>query len=135
MPERPIHILLVDDDEVTNFLSREMLRIFLHDPIIDEVLNGQDALSYLKDKVANQESLPHLILLDINMPIMDGWEFLKEFEQLTWPGLEAISVVMFTSSVYHEDIDKARSFTIVREIFSKPLDEEKIRAIAALCRP
>ncbi len=135
MPERPIHILLVDDDEVTNFLSREMLRIFLHDPIIDEVLNGQDALSYLKDKVAHQESLPHLILLDINMPIMDGWEFLKEFGQLTWPGLEAISVVMFTSSVYHEDIDKARSFTIVRDIFSKPLDEEKIRSIAALCRP
>lgn len=133
MSNCPMRILLVDDDEVTNFLSREMLRMFLIDPAIHAVDNGQDALNYLKESMESDRPLPNLILLDINMPVMDGWEFLREFEQLKWPGLNKVNVVMFTSSVYYEDIDRARSHDCVREIYSKPLDEEKIKAIMQHC--
>lgn len=135
MSNRPLRILLVDDDEVTNFLSREMLHMFLNEPTIDAVDNGQDALNYLQTLKQTDHPLPDLILLDINMPVMDGWEFLREFEQLKWPGLNKVNVVMFTSSVYYEDIDRARSYACVREIYSKPLDEEKIKAIVGLCLP
>ncbi len=127
------HILLVDDDDVTNFLSREMLRIYLPLPQIDTVMNGQEAIDYLKERAANADELPDIILLDINMPVMDGWEFLAEFENIRRPGFEKINIIMFTSSVYYEDIDKARTYSIVKNIFSKPLDEGKIKEIIASC--
>lgn len=127
------HILLIDDDDVTNFLSREMLRIYMPSPQIDTALNGQEAIDYLRSRVDDPEQLPDIILLDINMPVMDGWEFLAEFEKLKRPGFEKIHIIMFTSSVYYEDIDKAKTYSVVTEIFSKPLDENKIKAIIACC--
>jgi len=128
------HILLVDDDDVTNFLSREMLRIYMPSPKIDTTLNGQEAIDYLLSRADDPEQLPDIILLDINMPVMDGWEFLAEFEKLKRPGFEKIHIIMFTSSVYYEDIGKAKTYSIVTDIFSKPLDESKIKAIIACCR-
>lgn len=127
------HILLVDDDDVTNFLSREMLRIYMSSPQIDTALNGQEAIDYLRSRIDDPRQLPDIILLDINMPVMDGWEFLAEFEKLKGPGFEKIHIIMFTSSVYYEDIDKAKTYPIVTDIFSKPLDESKIKAIIASC--
>lgn len=133
MSEPGHHILLVDDDDVTNFLSREMLRIYMPSPQIDTVLNGHEAIEYLQSRADNPDQLPDIILLDINMPVMDGWEFLAEFDKLKRPGFEKIHIIMFTSSVYYEDIDKARTYATVKDIFSKPLDERKIKDIIALC--
>jgi len=133
MSKEPYHILLVDDDDVTNFLSKEMLRLYMASPKIDITLNGQDAIDYLVERAEEPHRLPNLILLDINMPIMDGWDFLAEFDKIKKPGFEKINIVMFTSSVYYEDIDRARTYTTVKNIYSKPLDEQKIREIIASC--
>lgn len=134
MSNQPYHILLVDDDDVTNFLSKEMLRLYVGAPKIDIALNGQEAIDYLLERAGDPNDLPHLILLDINMPIMDGWEFLAEFDRIKKPGFEKINIVMFTSSVYYEDIDRARTYASVKNIYSKPLDEQKIREIIASCK-
>lgn len=131
MSSEPYHILLVDDDDVTNFLSREMLRLFMDSPKIDIAVNGQEAVDYLLERSGEPDRLPNLILLDINMPVMDGWDFLAEFDKIKQPGFEKINIVMFTSSVYYEDIDRARTYASVRNIYSKPLDEQKIREIIA----
>lgn len=131
MSSEPYHILLVDDDDVTNFLSREMLRLFMDSPKIDIAVNGQEAVDYLLERSGEPDRLPNLILLDINMPVMDGWDFLAEFDKIRQPGFEKINIVMFTSSVYYEDIDRARTYASVRNIYSKPLDEQKIREIIA----
>jgi len=133
MSNDPYQILLVDDDDVTNFLSKEMLRLYMPSPQIDIALNGQEAVEYLLSKVKDGANLPDLILLDINMPIMDGWDFLAEFDKIKGPGFEKIHIIMFTSSVYYEDIDRARSYASVQNIYSKPLDEQKIREIIASC--
>jgi CheY-like chemotaxis protein len=133
MSSEPYHILLVDDDDVTNFLSREMLRLYMDSPQIDIALNGQDAVDYLLERSGEPNRLPNLILLDINMPIMDGWDFLAEFDKIKQPGFEKINIVMFTSSVYYEDIDRARTYASVKNIYSKPLDEQKIKEIIASC--
>lgn len=129
MRNGPIHILLVDDDEVTNFLSQEMLKLFLDKPVIHITSNGQEAIDYLQARSGDSGQLPDIILLDINMPIMDGWDFLAELEKIRKPGFERVKIYMFTSSVYYEDIDRAKTYATVQDIFSKPLDEEKIRAI------
>jgi CheY-like chemotaxis protein len=133
MSNEPYHILLVDDDDVTNFLSKEMLRLYMASPKIDITLNGQDAIDYLVERAGEPDRLPNLILLDINMPIMDGWDFLAEFDKVKKPGFEKINIIMFTSSVYYEDIDRARTYATVKNIYSKPLDEQKIREIIASC--
>ncbi len=133
MSIEPYHILLVDDDDVTNFLSKEMLRIYMAAPKIDIALNGQEAIDFLLTHANEPDRLPNLILLDINMPIMDGWDFLSEFEKSYKPGFEKINIIMFTSSVYYEDIDRARGSAFVKNIYSKPLDEQKIKEIIASC--
>lgn len=133
MSNSPFHILLVDDDDVTNFLSKEMLRLYMASPTIDIALNGQEAIDFLLSNADDPEKIPDLILLDINMPIMDGWDFLAEFDKINRPGFEKINIIMFTSSVYYEDIDRARTYASVRNIYSKPLDEQKIKEIIASC--
>lgn len=132
MTHRPYRILLVDDDDVTNFLSKELLRLNLPNIITYTTQNGQEALHFLAEQSSN--TLPHVILLDINMPVMDGWDFLYAFETLRLQNeeLEKIIVFMFTSSVYHEDINKAKSFSSVKNIYSKPLDEKNISEIINL---
>lgn len=132
MTHRPYRILLVDDDDVTNFLSKELLRLNLPNIITYTTQNGQEALHFLAEQSSN--TLPDVILLDINMPVMDGWDFLYVFETLRLQNedLEKIIVFMFTSSVYHEDISKAKSFSSVKNIYSKPLDEKNISEIINL---
>ena len=133
MSNQPYHILLVDDDDVTNFLSREMLRLYMPSPKIDIAVNGQEAVDYLLARAEDPDNLPNLILLDINMPILDGWDFLAEFDKIKKAGFEKINIIMFTSSVYYEDIDRARTYASVKNIYSKPLDEKKIKEIIAQC--
>lgn len=133
MSNNAYQILLVDDDDVTNFLSKEMLRLYMSSPKIDIALNGQEAVDYLIARAHDPDSLPNLILLDINMPVMDGWDFLAEFDKIKGKGFEKINIIMFTSSVYYEDIDRARTYASVQNIYSKPLDEEKIKEIIASC--
>ena len=92
MSNQPYHILLVDDDDVTNFLSREMLRLYMPSPKIDIAVNGQEAVDYLLARAEDPDNLPNLILLDINMPILDGWDFLAEFDKIKKCGIQPFQI-------------------------------------------
>lgn len=119
-------ILLVDDDETSNFLTELMLKEMdlAQDVIIS--LNGEEALDYIKNHCETKDQCPELILLDINMPVMDGFEFLEEFEKIK-DGYKnkKLNIVMLTSSNYFKDFEKAKKFN-VRGYINKPLTEEKI---------
>jgi len=111
-------ILLVDDDLSTNFMNSLILQDLECADRIEEVRSGDEALEFLK---ANES--PDLIFLDINMPGMDGWMFLKEFEKL--PAAEKASkvIVMLTSSLNPGDKQRAKKFDISGFI-NKPLNAE-----------
>ncbi len=91
--------------------------------------NGQLAIDYIKDLVENHEQLPQLVLVDINMPILNGWEFIEAFEALN---LEVKNdMYMLSSSVYENDIEKAKSYKSVKGFISKPLSIDRLKELIA----
>jgi CheY-like chemotaxis protein len=79
--------------------------------------------------VKTLQKLPDYILLDINMPIMNGWEFLDEYKRLNLDPLGKSKIYIISSSVFSNDINKARSYPLVKDFISKPLNVEKIKEL------
>jgi CheY-like chemotaxis protein len=73
------------------------------------------------------DKLPDYILLDINMPIMNGWDFLDEYKRLSIDPLGKTKIYIISSSVFSNDINKAKSYNLVKSFISKPLSVEKIK--------
>jgi len=129
--KKSFNILLVDDDDVNNFLSKELLKMHLPDVVINSALDGQLALDHLFNNKNTNGSLPDIILLDINMPVMDGWDFLDKLEETNVDDFRKINIFMYTSSVYFEDINRAKSHKLVKNIFTKPINQQMIREMIA----
>lgn len=119
-------IFVVEDDPISSFVIKLALQQHpaFHESM--EFKNGQVAVDYLVEQKGN-DGLPELILLDINMPVMDGWDFLEKFSDL--PASKNIPVVMLTSSINPDDIEKAKSHELVKGFLSKPLNKEKLDEI------
>ncbi len=81
--------------------------------------NGEEALKVLSEKINNKEKLPDIIFLDLNMPIMDGWQFLSAFSELAL--FNCIPIYVVSSSIDKNDISKALSFKCVKEYVEKPI--------------
>ena len=125
-----VSILLVDDDEINNFISIKLIKKALLNTDIMACLHGRYAIDLLLDIQRNDPSkLPDYILLDINMPIMNGWEFLDEYSRLNIDPLGKSKVYIISSSVFSNDINKARSYPVVKDFISKPLNVEKIKEL------
>jgi CheY-like chemotaxis protein len=123
---KPEKVLLVDDDSAFNFLNRIIINTAGLTCEIDECLDGTAALKY----ITNTNKCPDVILLDINMPVMDGFEFLEEFDKNEkCKGIT--KVFMLTSSNQDEDRVGALKYNCVKGYFDKPLTEEHIREIVS----
>ncbi|MFS4469471.1 response regulator transcription factor [Maribacter sp. 2210JD10-5] len=102
------YIGIVDDDPITVFGIRKMLNLLVKCDSIDSFANGKLALDSIVQKIENKETLPEVIFLDINMPIMDGWQFLEAFIKL--PIKEKIRINVVTSSIDTHDRQKWEFF-------------------------
>jgi CheY-like chemotaxis protein len=124
---RPVSVLLVDDDEINNFISIKLIKKALLNTEIMACLNGKFAIDQLYEiQKKDPSKLPDYILLDINMPIMNGWEFLDEYKRLNIDPLGKTKIFIISSSVFSNDINKARSYPLVKDFISKPLNVDKI---------
>ncbi|MFC5282246.1 response regulator [Pedobacter alpinus] len=127
MDKELLNILIIDDDEINNFIAVKLIdKIPVKAKVITR-LNGLEGLNFIKEKLTDQNNFPDIIFLDINMPIMNGWEFLDEFEQIKSELNKSTYINMLSSSVYNDDISKAKTYTTVNKFISKPLTVEKIR--------
>jgi CheY-like chemotaxis protein len=124
---RPLSVLLVDDDEINNFISIKLIKKALLNTEIMACLNGKFAIDQLYEiQKKDPAKLPDYILLDINMPIMNGWEFLDEYKRLNIDAQGKTKIYIISSSVFSNDINKARSYPLVKDFISKPLNVDKI---------
>ncbi|HEV8512367.1 MAG TPA: response regulator [Cyclobacteriaceae bacterium] len=115
------NVLLVDDDSIFNFLNERTLQSlgFVND--IHTALNGKQAIELFNDYFGGSKPLPDIILLDLNMPIMDGFSFLEAFRRLDLPGKDQVKVVIVTSSDSPDDIKRAKDLG-VSQYLTKPLE-------------
>ncbi len=115
-------IFLVDDDPINNLINKRLLGKVGITEKIEEFLEGEEALIRLND-VDPKQSL--LIFLDINMPVLNGWEFLDKYLELH-SGRED-KIVILSSSIDYQDRFKAQEYSIVSGFLEKPLTLEKIK--------
>lgn len=119
-------ILLVDDDEATNFLHKIMVTDANCTENIHVCKNGKDAINYVLDGIEGKHALPELIFLDINMPVMNGWDFLDDYQNLPAEQKAKMKVVMLTTSINPDDFDKSKEYADVADFRNKPLTSELI---------
>ncbi len=121
-------IFLVDDDATQNFVNERLLRKLA---VADELFiaqNGKIAIDLIHKhclELEEKKQLPKLIFLDLNMPVLDGFGFLKAFEELDCPGKENVIIAVLTTSSNIKDVEAVRKAGI-QDFFSKPLTQQVV---------
>ncbi|WP_084523757.1 response regulator [Adhaeribacter aquaticus] len=117
-------ILLIDDDVISNFITEKLIIREGFGRRVITYQNAEDALDFLNQCLKANEPFPDLIFLDLNMPGMDGWEFLEEYRKFPEGTINACRLFMLSSAVDAKDIVHAKSLNEVEDFISKPLTTE-----------
>lgn len=117
---------IIDDDQIYVYGMKKI--ISMHN-LCNNLLvfnNGEEAIKYITPIISHNDQLPDMILLDINMPLMDGWGFLDEFIKIKPLINKKITIYMVTSSITPEDIERAKSYDEISNYFVKPISIEEL---------
>jgi CheY-like chemotaxis protein len=127
-------ILCIDDDPITLMLCKKVIVKTMFSNEIITAQNGEKALQYFDDLQNIDLStieLPKLIFLDLNMPVMGGWEFLDAFNAPGYHKFHNIKVVVLTSTIDPEDLEKSQTYPMVLDFLSKPITVSMLEYISA----
>ncbi len=122
------NVLLVDDDSIFNLLNTKAIQRTGIPVSIHTAMNGQQAIALINEYFQYTRSLPEIILLDINMPCMNGFSFIEAFRHLPIPGIRDVKIVMVSSSDNPGDLARAKELGI-ETFLTKPITEADIRTL------
>lgn len=122
-------VMLVDDNDTDNFISKRIIEITKFANRVEVKNSGKAALDYLTQHQNSPEDLPNIIFLDINMPVVDGFVFLYEFEKFKELVKTRCKVIILSSSDNKRDIDKIVNNNYVIKFITKPLTEVALSEI------
>jgi len=122
-------VMLIDDNEIDNLINQKMIEAAAVTENIYTHTGAKSAIEFLKNmeklEMADQV-LPDVIFLDIDMPLMDGFQFLDEFEKFTIIAKKKCKIVMLTSSINPQDFNRSKKYENVRLYLNKPLSHDSI---------
>lgn len=121
-------VFIIDDDPIHQRIAQIMIS---KNQIYDDFVSyteAEKALEFLRENSNELHKLPDVILLDLNMPVVDGWDFLESFEIIRNNLKKAVRVFIVTSSVDEKDIARSKLFSSVKGFISKPLTPDIIRS-------
>ncbi len=126
-------VMLIDDNEIDNLINKKMIEaanitehIYVHSGAKSaiEFLSNIEGLNQTKPNI-----LPEVIFLDIDMPLMDGFQFLDLFSKLNEETKKRCKIIMLTSSINPQDISKSKNYNYVKEYINKPLTQQNIASL------
>ena len=125
-------ILCVDDDPITLMLCKKVITKHSFSNTIITAKNGEEALQYFNSIINKEENrLPDLMFLDLNMPVMDGWEFLDLFSTNKYSEVNSIKIVVLSSTIDPEDLQKSKKYPMVIDFLSKPITTNMLTYLEA----
>ena len=124
---RPYDLVLsIDDNQIDRYICGTIVEKFNFAKKVIEFDMATKALEYLSENLHIPENIPQIIFLDINMPVMSGFDFLNEISKFPIIIQKTCCIVMLTSSVNPDDLDRAKNNAIVKDYITKPLNKEKL---------
>ena len=120
---------IIDDDDIYQFTIKKTIKALNLAQNIMAFSDGEEALNFMIENLNKDEELPDVILLDINMPIMDGFQFMEEYIKIKPKLGKKITIYMVSSSVDMTDLARAKKISEISDYIIKPIKKGKIKAI------
>ncbi|WP_269227589.1 response regulator [Flavobacterium eburneipallidum] len=123
-------VLCIDDDPIALMLCKMVISKTMFSNEIITAKNGLEGLNYFKNLKENNESKqPQLILLDLNMPIMGGWEFLDSFSTQEYDTYNSTKIIILSSTIDPDDLEKSKNYAMVLDFLPKPISKEMLEYV------
>ena len=120
---------IIGDDDIYQFTTAHLLKKM---DLVNKIIlfsNGLKAINFLKEEIGNIENIPDVLFLNINMPVMDGWEFMEEYLGIKPMIPKTVAIYMVSSSVDEKDVLKAKSISALSGYLVKPISSQNIREV------
>ncbi len=120
---------IIDDDPIFIYGTKRLMTEIEFCETILVFENGQDAIDGLQNIMASSDKLPSVIFLDLNMPIMNGWEFLEHFEKITNDNRKKTAIYIISSSVDPRDLERIKNYQVVNSYILKPISKDDLNSV------